>query len=159
VDAVFDPIGGAGQLWRSYRALRKGGRFVWFGVAGTSRHGIKVIPQSLLTRFLLSLIPDGKKVPMPPDSAKPNAWYRETLAMMLERLAAGELHPIVAERFPLSEAGRAHEVLERAGTPARWCSFAVSGRRTGEDDGPKDGASRGRLVHRPSSSAARCSTS
>jgi NADPH:quinone reductase-like Zn-dependent oxidoreductase len=115
VDAVFDPIGGAGQLWRSYRALRKGGRLVWFGAAGTSRHGIKVIPQSLLTRFLLSLIPDGKKVPMPPDSAKPNAWYRETLAMMLERLAAGELHPIVAERFPLSEAGRAHEVLERGG--------------------------------------------
>ena len=26
VDVVFDPVGGARQLWRSYRALRKGGR-------------------------------------------------------------------------------------------------------------------------------------
>ncbi|MBN1584289.1 MAG: hypothetical protein JXA89_26505 [Anaerolineae bacterium] len=25
MDVVFDPIGGARQLWRSYRALRKGG--------------------------------------------------------------------------------------------------------------------------------------
>ena len=29
VDVVFDPIGGARQLRRSYRALRRGGRLVW----------------------------------------------------------------------------------------------------------------------------------
>ena len=52
VDAVFDPIAGARQLWRSYRALRKGGRLVWFGVAATSTAGVRVIPLSLLTRFL-----------------------------------------------------------------------------------------------------------
>jgi NADPH2:quinone reductase len=34
-DVVFDPIGGARQLWRSHRAVRKGGRLVWFGVAAT----------------------------------------------------------------------------------------------------------------------------
>jgi NADPH:quinone reductase-like Zn-dependent oxidoreductase len=49
VDAVFDPIGGALQLWRSYRALRNGGRLVWFGVAATSKAGMRVIPLSLLT--------------------------------------------------------------------------------------------------------------
>lgn len=37
VDAVFDSIGGARQLWRSHRVLRKGGRMVWFGVAATSK--------------------------------------------------------------------------------------------------------------------------
>lgn len=115
VDAVFDPIGGARQLWRSYRALRKGGRLVWFGVAGTGRHGIKVIPASLAMRLLLSLIPDGKKAPMPPDSAKPNDWYRQTLAKLLDWLAAGVIKPVVAERIPLVEATRAHELLERGG--------------------------------------------
>ena len=60
VDVVFDTIGGARQLWRSYRALRKGGRLVWFGVSATSKAGMRVIPLSLLARFLLILIPDGK---------------------------------------------------------------------------------------------------
>lgn len=115
VDAAFDPIGGARQLLTSYRALRKGGRLVWFGVAGTARHGVRVIPASLVTRFLLSLIPDGKRAPMPPDALKPNAWYRKTLAMLLDWLATGAIDPIVADRFPLAEAARAHERLERGG--------------------------------------------
>ena len=67
---VFDPIGGSRQLWRSYRALRKGGRLVWFGVAATSRAGMKVIPASLVTRLALSLIPDGKRAPLTPNAGK-----------------------------------------------------------------------------------------
>jgi NADPH:quinone reductase-like Zn-dependent oxidoreductase len=115
VDVVFDPIGGARQLWRSYRALRKGGRLVWFGVAAAKREGMLVIPLSLLMRTLLALLPDGKKAPMTPDLSKDNAWYRETLAELLGLLAAGKIKPVVAERIPLGEAARAHELLERGG--------------------------------------------
>lgn len=115
VDAVFDQIGGARQLWRSYRALRRGGRLIWFGVAGTARSGMSVIPASLLMRFLLSLIPDGKKAPMPPNSGEPKTWYRETLAMLLDYLAAGKIEPVIAARIPLVEARLAHELLERGG--------------------------------------------
>jgi len=115
VDVVFDPIGGARQLWRSYRALRKGGRLVWFGVAATSKAGIRVIPASLLMQFLLKLIPDGRKVPMAPDAGKPTDRYRETLTSLLDSLAAGDFKPLVADRIPLIEAVRAHELLERGG--------------------------------------------
>lgn len=115
VDAVFDPIGGARQLWRSYRALRSGGRLVWFGVAATKQYGVKVIPLSLVTRLALALIPDGKKAPLAPDSSKPNDEYRATLASLLGMLAACQLRPLVAERFPLLEAWRAHEFMERGG--------------------------------------------
>jgi NADPH:quinone reductase-like Zn-dependent oxidoreductase len=115
VDVVFDPIGGARQLWRSYRALRKGGRLVWFGVAATKREGMLVIPLSLLMRTLLALLPDGKQAPMAPDLSKDNAWYRESLAELLDLLAAGKIKPVVAGRFPLAEAARAHELLERGG--------------------------------------------
>jgi NADPH:quinone reductase-like Zn-dependent oxidoreductase len=119
VDAVFDPIGGARQLWRSYRALRKGGRLVWFGVAATKKDGLRVIPLTLLIVFLLKLIPDGKQAPLTQDlsafaPANP-AWYRETLAELLNLLAAGKIKPVVAERVPLAEAARAHELLERGG--------------------------------------------
>ena len=113
VDAVFDPIGGARQLWRSYRALRKGGRLVWFGVAATSTAGMRVIPLSLLTLFLLKLIPDGKKALTTPDLGK--TAQTQTLTKLLDSLAAGKIKPVVAERIPLVDATRAHELLERHG--------------------------------------------
>jgi NADPH:quinone reductase-like Zn-dependent oxidoreductase len=115
VDAVFDPIGGASHLWRSYRVLRKGGRLVWFGVAATKKEGLRVIPLTVLMRTLLALIPDGKQVPLAPDLGKDNAWYRETLAKLLDLLAAGKIKPVVAAHIPLAEAARAHELLERGG--------------------------------------------
>ena len=115
VDVVFDPIGGARQLWRSYRALRKDGRLAWFGVAATKKKGMLVIPLTMLMVFLLKLIPDGKQTPLAPDIGKDNAWYRETLAELFDMLADGSIKPVVAERIPLLEAARAHELLERGG--------------------------------------------
>jgi NADPH:quinone reductase-like Zn-dependent oxidoreductase len=115
VDAVFDPIGGAGQIWRSYRALRTGGRLAWFGMVASKKSGMRVIPLSLLMVFLLKLIPDGKQAPLTEDISKDNAWYRETLAELLDWLAEGRIRPVVAERIPLVEAVRAHERLDRGG--------------------------------------------
>jgi NADPH:quinone reductase-like Zn-dependent oxidoreductase len=115
VDVVFDPIGGMRQLLRSNRALRKGGRMVWFGVAAAKKNGLRVIPLTLLTVGLLKSVPDGKKLLLTPDLSKDNAWIRETLAELLDLLAAGELNPVVAARIPLDEAWRAHELLERGG--------------------------------------------
>ena len=119
VDAVFDPIGGARQIWRSYRTLRKGGRLAWFGVAAVSRQGLRVIPLSLLAIFFVSLLPDGRQAPMTPHvgeySLAHNDWYRATLTELLDSAAAGSIQPLVAERIPLSEPARAHELLERGG--------------------------------------------
>jgi NADPH2:quinone reductase len=115
VDAVFDPIGGAGHLWRSYRVLRSGGRLVWFGMAATKKEGLRVIPLTLLMLFLLKLIPDGKQATSIPDLGKDKAWYHRTLTELLDALAAGRIRPVVAERIPLAEAARAHELLERGG--------------------------------------------
>ena len=119
VDVVFDPIGGGRQLRRSYKVLRKGGRLVWFGVAATSRSGLRVIPASLATRTLLAMTPDGKKAPMPPDIDKPNDWYRATLTTLFDYLATGRIAPVVAARIPLTEAPRAHALLEAGGTAGK----------------------------------------
>ena len=115
VDVVFDPIGGARQVWCSYKTLNKGGRLVWFGVASTKKAGTSVIPFTLMMIFLLKCIPVGKQVPLTPDLGKDNTWYRKTLAELLDLLATGKLKPIVAERIPLVEAARAHELLEKGG--------------------------------------------
>ena len=115
VDVVFDPIGGARQVWRSYKAVRKGGRLVWFGVAAAKKHGLRVIPLTLAVIGLLKLLPDGKRVPTAPDLSKDNAGYRKVLGELLGLLEAGKIKPIVAARIPLVEAARAHELLERGG--------------------------------------------
>jgi len=119
VDVVVDPVGGAGHLWRSYRALGRGGRLVWLGSAATNKQGLRVGPLSLLMVFLLKLIPDGKQAPSCPTLGKfaeaHSEWYRETLTELLDYLAAGKIKPVVAERIPLAEAARAHELLERSG--------------------------------------------
>ncbi|MDJ0923982.1 MAG: zinc-binding dehydrogenase [Acidimicrobiia bacterium] len=122
VDAVFDPIGGGRQLWRSYRTLRKGGRLVWFGVAATSKHGMKVIPASLLARLALSLIPDGKKAPMTPNADKID--QQPTLVELLDLLASGKIKPVVADRIPLAEARRAHETLAKGRYAGRMVLIA-----------------------------------
>jgi NADPH2:quinone reductase len=43
------------------------------------------------------------------------AWYRDTLCELLDSAAAGRIKPLVAERIPLAEVARAHELLERGG--------------------------------------------
>lgn len=116
VDAVIDPVGGARHLWRSYRVLRRGGRLVWLGSAAVEEQGLRAGPLSMLVLTLLRLLPDGRRVPRCPlltgfADANPG-WYRDTLTALLASLAAGELAPVVAGRFPLAEAARAHELLE-----------------------------------------------
>jgi NADPH2:quinone reductase len=113
VDVVFDPIGGARQLWRYYQALRRGGRLVWFGVAATSKNGLKVIPTSLAARLFLALLPDGKKAPMTPNVGEGD--QRDRLEALFKLLEAGTIKPVVTERVPLAEAARAHELLEAGG--------------------------------------------
>src|SRR5207247_7358482 len=39
-------------------------------------------------------------------------WFREDFLALLELLRRGEIHPVVAERLPLTDVRRAHELLE-----------------------------------------------
>jgi NADPH:quinone reductase-like Zn-dependent oxidoreductase len=64
---------------------------------------------------LLKILPDGKQLLLTPDLGKETAWYTETLRELLDLLAQGDLQPVVAERIPLAEAYRAHELLEKGG--------------------------------------------
>ena len=114
VDVAFDPIGGARQVLRSYRSLRKGGRLSWFGMAAAKKKGIRVIPFTMIMIGILKLLPDGRSAPLVPETGK-DAEYRATLANLFELCVAGDLNPLVAERIPLAEARRAHELLERGG--------------------------------------------
>jgi NADPH:quinone reductase len=133
VDVVLDSLGGPLSL-RSFRALRPGGRLVVFGRYATMSHGRKNWPAviewyaSIATLWVWAKLSPRRRVfayhiQKFRDAAqrRPGAvggepsnpeWFQEDFRALLELLRRGEIHPIVAERLPLTDAGRAHELLE-----------------------------------------------
>jgi len=134
VDVALDGLGGALSL-RSFRALRPGGRLVVFGHYATLAHGRKswrgwiewyaatasvalwglLSPGRRVLAYRIQKLYDHPPRPRGPGGGPRNAdWYREDLLALLELHRRGEIHPVVAERLPLSDARRAHELLERS---------------------------------------------
>jgi NADPH:quinone reductase-like Zn-dependent oxidoreductase len=123
VDAVFDPIGG--RNWpRSYRALGKGGRFVGYGMSAAIEGGRRnrmLAVASFACLGLASIFP-GKSArwySMTTEKKKRPEWFPEDLSRLLVMLQEKTIRPVVAERLPLHDAGRAHELLERAGVSGK----------------------------------------
>jgi NADPH2:quinone reductase len=128
VDVVLDGIGGAVSL-RSFRALRRGdpivgdpgGRLVVMGNYNTMVQGRKSWrgwlewwPATAIAWLWGTLSPRRRvmgyrvqKLRIPHQD-----WFREDFLALLELLREGKIHPVVAERLPLSDARRAHEMLE-----------------------------------------------
>jgi NADPH:quinone reductase-like Zn-dependent oxidoreductase len=140
VDVVLDGMGGALSA-RSFRALRPGGRLVVFGHYSTLSNGHKswrgwaewyaatagvalwglVSPSRKVMAYRIQklreghqLLPVSRRSAAPPVGGGPRdpEQFREDFAVLLELLRAGQIHPVVAERLPLSQAQHAHELLE-----------------------------------------------
>ena len=133
-DVVVDSLGGPISL-RSFRALRPGGRLVVFGRYDTLKDGHKDWPAvikwyaAIAAVWLWDKLSPRRKVfayhvqkyrdtatrrpgavggePMDPEL------FREDFDVLMGLLRERKIHPVVAERLPLSEARRAHEMLER----------------------------------------------
>jgi NADPH:quinone reductase-like Zn-dependent oxidoreductase len=133
VDAVFDGIGGS-SVWRSREALRHGGKVVVYGFTGSLSGGRLVSETSggrhrfresaAVTGYVLRswLLPGRKRlVPYSIQWLKRvrPAVFRKDLAALLDLLEKKKIKPIVAQRFPLCEARRAHEVLGQGGVTGK----------------------------------------
>ena len=46
-------------------------------------------------------------------------WFQEDFRVLVEMLRHGDIHPVVAERLPLSEARHAHELLDGAASKGK----------------------------------------
>jgi NADPH2:quinone reductase len=128
VDAVFDGIGGD-NLWRSRDALREGGRVVTYGfqskmrggrmaAASDGRHPIRESAE-LGWYIVRNWFKPGRKSMVPYSiqslmRLKP-AWFRHDLLTLLDLLQQGRIKPLIAQRLPLQEARRAHEMLGEGG--------------------------------------------
>ena len=142
VDVVLDGLGGLTSL-RSFRALRPGGRLVVYGHYATLAHGRKsrrawiewyattaavalgglLAPRRRVLTYRIQKLRDSRqwfpvagRRPARPVGGGPRnpKWFREDFSALLELLRGDKIHPVVAERLPLSDARRAHEMLERS---------------------------------------------
>ena len=106
---------------RSFRALRRGGRLVVFGRYSTIAHGRKNWP-AVFEWFaatagvaLCGLLSPSRRVlsyRIQKLRIRHQDWFEEDFGVLLELLRQRKIHPVVAERLPLSDARRAHELLE-----------------------------------------------
>ena len=139
VDVVLDGLGGVLSL-RSFRALRPGGRLVIYGHSSTISHGHRswrgwiewyaatatvalwglLSPRRRVSAYRIQklreghqVVPMGSRRPLPVGGGPRNPdSFRQDFEALLELLRDGKIHPVVAERLPLTEARRAHELLE-----------------------------------------------
>jgi NADPH:quinone reductase-like Zn-dependent oxidoreductase len=98
-----------------FQAKMRGGRII-SGSGG--RHPIRESAE--LGRYLIrNLFKPGKKSMVPYSiqwlmRLKP-AWFRQDLLTLLGLLKEGKIKPLIAERLPLEQARRAHEMLGEGG--------------------------------------------
>jgi NADPH:quinone reductase-like Zn-dependent oxidoreductase len=147
VDVVFDGIGGA-HIWRSRKALRRGGRVVAYGLTGMLRDGQLASGRSggrhrfrgiaIFGLYIAGgLFLPGRKRVVPYSiqwlkRARP-ALFRQDLVTLFELLRQRKIEPLIARRFPLAAARRAHELLGGGG---------VTGKIVLVQDGPALGPGR-----------------
>jgi len=133
VDVVLDGIGGLLSL-RSYRVVKPGGRLVIFGHYATLAGGHKswrgwiewylsiacvalwrmLPPRRTVLPYRIQKLRDPKAHASTGGSPRYPEWFGEDLHRLIGLLREGRIHPVVAERLPLAEARRAHELLEKA---------------------------------------------
>jgi len=129
VDVVFDGICSTDYLRRSFKSLRPGGKVVAYGGTSTLRGGrlasgrrhrrlrrLQYLATLGVPMAASYLVPANKRITTYSiqwlKRLRP-AWYREDLSALFELLRQGKIKPIIAERIPLDEVARAHELLGR----------------------------------------------
>ena len=114
VDAVFDPIGGR-HFTRSFKSLRPGGKLIAYGFynAVMGKGGNTIF--DFVKLFLWNILPNGKRsrfYSIGSMRKKYPEWYKQDLKKLFELLAKGKIDPVIADHYPLEQAGKVHELIE-----------------------------------------------
>jgi NADPH2:quinone reductase len=122
VDIVFDGVGEA-NVWRSFQALKPGGRVIVYGftsflqkgqLVGGLRYRLRGILRPTWYALRAFLSPGGRRI-LPYSiqylKRRKPTWFREDLNALLDLLRDKKIKPMIAELIPLIEARRAQELL------------------------------------------------
>jgi NADPH:quinone reductase-like Zn-dependent oxidoreductase len=133
VDVVFDSIGGT-HIWRSRKALRRGGRVVAYGLTASLSGGRLASGRSgrrnrfgaiwIFGLYIMGswLLPGRKRVV--PYSIQTLMrlkleLFRQDLIALFELLQQKKIQPLIARRFALADARHAQELLGKGGVTGK----------------------------------------
>ncbi|MEM7375370.1 MAG: medium chain dehydrogenase/reductase family protein [Bacteroidota bacterium] len=120
VDAAFEGVGGK-SFRLSRKCLKKGGILVPYGFAATKTmlQGLRALIDMQLIRFKFWNVFSTKRVTELYSIARlrreKRDWFAEDLSELFSLLSEGKLKPVIEKRIPLTEAKRAHELLDKGG--------------------------------------------
>jgi NADPH:quinone reductase-like Zn-dependent oxidoreductase len=133
VDVVFESIGGR-HIWQSRQALRRGGRVVAYGLTGSlrggrlasgrpgGRHRFRAIAVFGVYIVASWLLPGRKRVGLYSiqwlKRIRPG-WFRQDLIALFDLLQRHQIKPLIAQRFPLTDARQAQELLGKGGVTGK----------------------------------------
>ena len=133
VDVVFDGLGGA-SIWRAVAVLRPGGVVVAYGLTGSLRGGRSTSPRPgrrHRVRAAATFVGYALRGRLAPGRGRVVVYsiqwrkrlrpavFREDLLELLRLLAQRKIAPLIAERLPLAQARRAHELLGQGGVTGK----------------------------------------
>jgi len=126
VDVAFDGIGATARA--SLRAVRPGGKMVWFGMVTMLSGGARDLLRTAKTVgnvaavFAQNLRPGGKRISFYSIQklARSHAdWYRADLAVLLAMLADRTIHPQISAVWKLSDVPHAVTVFAKGSMPGK----------------------------------------
>jgi NADPH:quinone reductase-like Zn-dependent oxidoreductase len=111
LDFVFDGIGGESSD-RGLAVLRRGGMLVSYAAPT----GLSMLLKAFIKLLSVNLIPNGKSVQSYGISAlyaRDKKPFRDDLQVLFKLLEEGKIKPIITAKFPILEAAKANELLEK----------------------------------------------
>lgn len=143
-DIVLDGVGGA-NLRLSMRAVRSGGRVVFYGLTGAlhdgAANGWRTARTWLASMFAVAcgVTLRGARFQLYSIQRLMRRhldWYRQDLTLLLDLLACGQVAPHVAARVPLERVREVHERLAR-GERGKFVVLPGPGAPRGDAAGPR----------------------
>jgi NADPH:quinone reductase-like Zn-dependent oxidoreductase len=111
LDVVLDGMMRLNTIHGGLSLLRKGGRLVGYGEPA----GLGVLFRVLWTWMIVNLLPNGKSFKLYGTSfyfVGDKRLFLEDWAVLFKLLEDGKIKPVIAAKFPISEAARANALLE-----------------------------------------------
>ena len=121
VDAVFDAVGGA-NFKRSFQCLRKGGTLVAYGSYNSAigkESGTMLAYTTLMIRNALTSGRSASIYSIVPLKKKHPDWFVDDLSHLLHLLEQGKVKPVISEKLSLTDAAKAHQLLESRGVKGK----------------------------------------
>jgi NADPH:quinone reductase-like Zn-dependent oxidoreductase len=116
IDIVFDGLGWQ-SFKRSLEVIKPGGLLIAFGFSNAVKKGKTTVLLDFIRFKIRSVLPSSRRMTFYSIAAlrkKHPDWFARDLSKLFDLLSKSKIKPSIWKRMPLSEAKKAHELIEQS---------------------------------------------